>query len=160
MSKHQIYFGLALLATAIVYFGSSSMRDESGQITEEGSLDVFSLRLGDCFNNTNTFIEGTEVSSVRAIPCSTPHDNEIYALHSVEATVFPSSEELSGIANDFCLSKFDQFIGIPYLDSLVDFTYLVPTEESWVQAGDREIQCIAYQMSREKYSGTLRNSSF
>lgn len=56
--------------------GETVTRDESSQeVTEGGTADVFSLRVGDCFDDEDTTSE--EVSQVPAVPCSDPHDNEI-----------------------------------------------------------------------------------
>ena len=77
-------FIFAFVIGAIYWFSSDAERDETGTIVSEGTLDVFSLKANDCYNHKElvemTDEESGEISSVEAIPCSMPHDGEIYAL--------------------------------------------------------------------------------
>lgn len=59
--------------------GESEVRDgETQEVTESGDLDVFKLAVGDCFNDAGS----TMVSEIPVVPCSDPHDYEVY--HEVE----------------------------------------------------------------------------
>jgi len=72
------------------YLGSAD-RDSNGLIVEEGTLDAFSLRVGDCTNNQG---DADEVLSVLAVPCSKPHDNEFYHSFDVSHPEFPGDEAM------------------------------------------------------------------
>ena len=65
----------ALIGLGVVAYNVSTQadRDATGAIIEEGSVDAFQLRVGDCFDDTNsiTSAAGGEVSSLPAVPA--PH---------------------------------------------------------------------------------------
>lgn len=132
-------------------------RDGNGEIVTGGDLDVMTIQVGDCFDNPD--VTGV-VYNLDAIPCSQPHDNEVFA--SVPLTGlwvgYPGQSVVEGYAYDQCTSSlFDDFVGTPYFDSALDVFILTPTEESWDQ-GDREVVCALYRLDFAKLTGTARNS--
>ena len=56
-----------------------------------------------------------------------------------------------------CFSAFEPYVGRSYQTSVIDFNWLIPTEESW-SLGDREVVCIAFHMDFEQLRGTVRGS--
>src|SRR5688572_4459221 len=122
------------------YLFNSAMqadRDDSGAIVAEGSVDAFQMRVGDCFDDGSTF-DDDEVNTVPGVPCSQPHDNEVYALFDVNHATFPG-EEMAEIAHEGCLSRFEGFVGKDYDSSSLDIATLYPSRESWQQQDDREV---------------------
>jgi Domain of unknown function (DUF4190) len=67
---------LVVVALMTGYLGSATRSPTTGQITHSESLSVFSLAVGDCFNNP---VGATSVVSVTAIPCNQAHNAQIYA---------------------------------------------------------------------------------
>lgn len=128
-------------------------RDEYGAIVGEGSIDAFQLRVGDCFDNSST--SGDEVSDLPGVPCSQPHDYETYAVFDIALDSYPSEEQLSELAYDRCLQRFDAFVGLEYESSVLEIVTLYPTSESWSQ-NDREVVCALYDMNEEKLVGSTR----
>jgi len=116
-----------------------AVRDESGEITESSEADVFSLKVGDCLNQTAT-AEVTEVSSVPTVPCAEPHDSEAYAATDLPEGDFPGDAAVTESADTFCYDEFATFIGLSYDESALDLASFYPTQESWAE-GDREIMC-------------------
>jgi hypothetical protein len=136
-------------------FPKESARDtETQEISEAGETDVFSLAVGDCFNDQ----DAEEVQSVEAIPCGDPHDYEAYfAFDLPDAEAYPGADAVSQAAQDGCVAEFATFVGAPYEDAApLDFNFLSPTEGSWDE-GDREILCIV--MDAEKTTGTLAGAA-
>jgi hypothetical protein len=132
-------------------------RDGSGEIVAGGDLDVMTVQVGDCFNDPD---EAGVVYNLDAIPCSEPHDNEVFASASVSAvwSDYPGQDAVDSYAYDQCSgSLFDDFVGTPYLDSALDVFTLTPTPQSWDQ-GDREIICALYRVDFAKLTGTARDS--
>lgn len=139
--------GCGLLPTA------DPVRDDEGAIVEaEANADVFSITVGDCTNDGD--LTASEVSSVEAVPCDEPHDNEVYAAFDVEGDEFPGSDEIQTIASEGCLEKFQPFVGAAYEESRLDFWPMTPTESSWGQ-GDREVLCLVYDAELEKLTGSV-----
>ena len=156
-----------LAAYAVVGLGAvaynvatEANRDQSGAIVDAGSVDAFTIRMGDCFNNTGSLGTGEagEVSRLPGVPCTEPHDNEVYAVFDVNMAEFPGDEVMSEHAFDVCLDRFEGFVGLAYEDSILDITALYPSSESWGQHNDREVVCAIYDMNGERRTGTARDS--
>ena len=131
-------------------FPKEAARDaETQQISEAGEADVFTLAVGDCFNDQNA----EEIDSVQAIPCSDAHDYEAYFAFDVsEDETFPGDDVITQVAEERCMAEFATFIGKSYEESTLDFNYLSPTEGSW-ESGDHEILCLV--MGADKTTGSL-----
>jgi hypothetical protein len=131
--------GIGIVSAGAFAFDQTT-RDDSGAIIQEGDLGVFSFKIGDCINDLG---EGSTIEKARGVPCSEPHEAEVYA----ETFITDSSESRPANFNDnadeYCLAQFPRFVGISYDSSKLDATYLTPSEESWLE-GDREITCLIY----------------
>lgn len=128
----------------------ASRDGESGEVTNAGQTDAFSIRLGDCFDEPSA----DEVYNLTAIPCAQPHDNEVYHLFDLEGGAFPGDAAIDESGTAGCLEAFEEFIGVAYDDSEIYFSYFVPTEDSW-RDGDREVICYALQ-DGQTTTGTLK----
>lgn len=116
---------------------ADAQRDESGEVTEGGDADVFEVGVGDCMGGDAP--QGN-VTSVQATPCEQPHESEIYFSHTIPGDTFPT--DMTTIAEEQCMPAFQEFIGMPYEQSVIEVTTLEPTAESW-SGGDRELLCVA-----------------
>lgn len=145
----------AAIAAAI---GITTMaeRNAAGEITAAGSVDAFEVHVGDCFDDGAFFAAG-EVSELPGIPCTEPHDNQIYALFDVSGE-WPGDERIEELAHEGCYERFAAAIGKGYEDSVIDFTTIYPSEGSWNQANDREVICVGYHVEFEKLTGTILGS--
>lgn len=128
-------FGAILMLSAC---GGPDRNDE-GEITEEGELDVFSIKVGDCFADPDV----DEVLDVAAVPCDEEHKYQAYALFDLRAGLLPDEDEMYDLASEGCFAEFETYVGLPYPDSELFITWFEPTQESWDQ-GDREIVCELY----------------
>ena len=116
-------------------------RDEEGQITEEGTLSVFDLEVGDCGD-----LPDLEVyQSVTVLPCDQGHEFEVYAISTftdAQGSDYPGDEAAAGWADQECYADFATYVGVSWEESPdLTYTYLYPTEESWAE-DDREILCM------------------
>jgi hypothetical protein len=123
-------------------------------VTACGSASVFDLSVGDCFDDPSS---GGEISSVDAVDCAEPHDNEVYALYDYDGDSYPGEEAMSAAADEGCESRFEDYVGIPYFDSELFSTHLTPTQESW-DRGDREVVCVLYE-PEEKLTGSMEGAA-
>ena len=153
MEKMKFVLAVGAIGLFFYFLTPSADRNESGQIITEGTVDVFSIRIGDCFDDTE---DNVQISNVGGIPCGFPHDNEIYAITIMPNSAFPGEDAIQSTAQDYCLSQFESFVGLAYEESVLDISYLYPTQDSWNQANDREIDCIVYDMAGEKLSDSMR----
>jgi|FLYL01.1.fsa_nt_gi hypothetical protein len=123
------------------------------------SPNVLDLDVGTCFDDDGVFSGGdaevSEVSDVPIVDCAEPHDNEVYHVEVVGHPAFPGAEAMATQADEICWTAFEPFVGTDYLESELDFGWLIPTAESW-ERGDREVVCFLYRLDAGKMTGTMR----
>jgi hypothetical protein len=138
--------------------GTPISRDDSGAATEDNeNADAFTITVGDCLNDSSIVTtEMTEVATVPLVTCDKPHDTEVISSVLVEDGEYPGDEGISTRATDECLAAFEDYIGFSYADSVYDYGYYLPTEESWA-GGDREILCTVYDPAGP-INGTLEGA--
>ncbi|MBF4562638.1 septum formation family protein [Microbacterium sp. VKM Ac-2870] len=135
--------------------GEQAVRDaDTGQVTESGKADAFTIKIGDCFNDQSA----STITDVPAVPCSDPHDNEVYHEVTMPDGEFPGDSAITDAAEKGCGEAFASFIGIPAENSTLSFSYLTPTRDGWEGANDRLISCIAYDPAG-KVTGTLAGAA-
>lgn len=155
---------VVLVALGLGYSFFSSLddagRDDTGEIVSAGDLDVMAVRPGDCFDDPEAAEDDT-VSALQAIPCSEPHDNEVFAVESIAAafgTDYPGRQALEERAYEVCSGPvFGAYVGIDYLDSALEVFTLTPTDESWSE-GDRDVVCVLYKLDLSKLTHSARDS--
>jgi len=144
----------ALVAAAIGY-NTVAERSASGEITGAGFVDAFEVRVGDCFDDEA--FESSEISQLPGVPCSEPHDNEVYATFDLTGE-WPGDGRVEELAYEGCHERFAGAIGKGYEDSVIDYTAIYPSEGSWKQRTDREVICVGYHMEFEKLTGSIIRS--
>ncbi len=135
-------------------------RNDAGAITSGGPIGVFELRVGDCFDDAGVFDGGdtVELARVAGLPCSDPHDNEVYAVFDLEPADFPGDREVADAAFARCLERFSAFVGRDYETSSLAVLPIYPTRESWTRDDDREVVCAVHASDGRKLRGTAGNS--
>lgn len=142
--------GCSLLPT---FGGGTATRDDSGEVVEgNDSTDVFTLQVGDCLNDATA---AETVETIPTVPCSEPHDSEIFASFLIDGDAFPGTDVVIEQADAGCLEAFPGFVGIEYADSIYYYSYYFPTEGSWAN-GDREVLCTIYDEAGP-VTGSLQN---
>lgn len=129
-----------------------AQREPGGQITEAADADVFSLQVGDCFDY-EALSSSTDIESVPTVPCSDPHDGEIYAEADLTDDQFAQGD---AFYDEFCLNEFTTFIGKPYDESTLDRSYFYPSPQSWAM-GDKKLQCIVLHPDNT-FTGSMKGS--
>lgn len=153
----------ALLVIGLGYGFFTSLddanRDDAGEIVSGGDLDVMTVQPGDCFDDPGS--EDEVVFQLEAIPCSEPHDNEVFAVETLAGLFgpdYPGRQALEEHGYEVCSGPvFDTYVGTPYLDSALEVFTLTPTDDSWSQ-GDRDVVCVLYRLDFTKLNGPARNS--
>jgi hypothetical protein len=157
MKKWGIYIAIA----AGVYIFNAAMRadrDDTGAIVGEGNIDAFTIRVGDCFNDSSPSFgqDGSPICDLPGVPCAEPHDNEVFAVFDVGVTSFPEGDAMPSLVFDSCLERFESFVGKDYESSSLDIATLYPTQESWNRHDDREVVCAVYDISSKKLVGSVK----
>lgn len=147
----------AALVTVLVFglagCSAEAPRNSAGQVTSAVPADAFSLQLGDC---TGALTSGT-VGEVTLVPCAEPHAWEVFAATELEGDDFPGAGTVQDLAEEFCNDQFKSFIGVAVNKSEWHLTVLQPTRQTWNDAGDRQVTCLAGD-GEGKIEGSLRNA--
>lgn len=129
---------ISLVVAAVVVYDSGPERDDSGQLTTEGSISVEDLSIGDCLGELP---EDGHLFTVPGVPCGEPHHAQVYGTFDLPDGDWPGEEAVFVQADDACIDLLAAFPDA-YDDPTVEVFYLYPTRTSW-RAGDREVVCIA-----------------
>jgi len=117
---------------------SSSGPASSGQVRQKNSVDVFSLRVGQCFDNPPG--QAPDVNTVPALPCTRPHNAQVFAEFAVRGDAYPGLAALQRRATSGCnarIARLDQ----QKVSGNMEIRFLFPRLLSWYR-GHREIACI------------------
>ena len=130
----------------------NTTRDDAGAIVEEGELGAFRIRVGDCIGGQL----GDEVESVDGVPCTGPHQFEVYYAFNLPNGDgdYPGDQSVAEQAEQGCYAAFQPFVGQTYEDSIYGFNTLTPTRGSWDGLDDREVLCMI-----GNYDGTAKTGS-
>jgi hypothetical protein len=112
------------------------------------------LRVGDCINFQNND-EGT--NTVR-VDCAQPHDQEVFNTFVMPGETFPGYYEIGDAQQDECRSAFEDYVGVPWTQSVYTIDYAGPTEETWA-AGDHTIVCALEDARGAKLTGSAKNTA-
>lgn len=153
----------ALLALSVGLTACTSAteprRDESGAVESEGKIGAFTVKLGDCLKEPVVGDEGLEqVDEVAAVPCSEPHESEVYFRFDLPDGDFPGDDAVSKAADERCIAEFAPFVGKPFEESALEFFTFQPTESSWSGQDDREVLCIVGDPNAAS-TGTLKGAA-
>jgi hypothetical protein len=119
------------IIVAIVASQGHAKRSSGGQISHKGNLSVFDLKVGDCFNNPTDTSNG--VASVQAIPCTQPHNAQIYAKFSLTAGAdgaYPGDSALNDQASKGCSDDTEDLNQSAVTSSMTP-RFLIPEEDTW-----------------------------
>lgn len=124
---------------------------------DKGSSEsVFKIKVGQCFNPPSSV--KVQLSKITRIGCSLPHSEEAYAIAEYQGTgstatvtassvptslttSYPGADVLTNFAQGVCAQRFEDYVGIDYLDSKLFFTYLLPSARSWESEADYNVVC-------------------
>ncbi|MDR6907699.1 hypothetical protein J2X63_003407 [Agromyces sp. 3263] len=109
--------------------------------------------VGECLDARKDAAAGPE----SVVPCSEPHDDEVYAGFELPPGDPPGPAGQQQ-ADDGCLARFDDFIGIPAADSMLGWYSFAPRESDWA-AGDRRVACAVWHPT-DLVTGSLEGVAY
>ena len=130
------------------------------------SLDV---KVGECTNAPKEV--KAEIATLVILPCSTEHTLEAYSIvrygdgtstastgTTASGTTYPGVDVLTTFAQGVCAQNFADYVGVPYTDSSLYFTYLLPTARGWQSGGDRSVICFITTTGGQTLTASVKNS--
>lgn len=144
-----VMFGVA---AGLAVIGYQVARDQGGPLPASSSplpnvsggttVSVFSLVTGDCFDNPTATGMQT-VNLVEKIPCTQPHNAQIFATFNVKGSAldYPGTAKMQGIATSGCNARIAASLDKAKVNSGMTIHFLFPLQDSWL-GGRRTISCI------------------
>jgi len=123
--------------------------DSSSGTSGDTTTAVTRLSPGDCVNDIE---ESNSLRDLPVVPCSSPHDGEVYAVFDLAAGAYPGDTAVEQQSEKRCGDEFDGYASTP--DNNLELFYLHPLESSW--SLDRGVTCIATD-PRGPRTGSLRD---
>jgi Septum formation len=111
---------------------------------------VFKLREGDCVNMPNGQV-------VSVLPCSTPHEAEVFATFSLPASAWPGTAAVKQEASSGCVSRLTGYLN-PQLAISLAQSYVFPDKAAWT-AGTRTVICEVQTTNGQPLTGAVRGAS-
>jgi hypothetical protein len=110
---------------------------------------VFKLQTGDCVNTPNAQV-------VSVLPCSAPHQAEVFATFALPASAWPGTDAVRTEASTGCASRLTGYLN-PQLAISLAQSYVFPDQVAWT-AGTRTVIC-EVQATSGQLTGSVRGAS-
>lgn len=161
------FVGAIAIAIAVGAMGCGGGSPSGGQPTSTPGpkpgptpayQDVFSLRLGTCFNPIED-MDDEALLAAQLTSCDDPHAMEVFAVASLgpASAVFPDDRALGSRSESLCDAAFERYVGLEYDNSALEYYYYPPTEEGWL-AGDHDVLCAVVADPGELLTETVADS--
>jgi hypothetical protein len=96
---------------------------------------IFQLHTGQCLNSSSNGISGVHV-----LPCSQPHNGEVFGTFQVAGRGYPGSAALQREASNGCVSRLSGYLNPQLSASSLTQSYVYPDSGAWA-AGVRTVVC-------------------
>jgi hypothetical protein len=127
----------------------------TGRIVKKGHLDVFSLRTGDCFQSRPFSALAHGVAGVRAVPCRTDHNAQVFAqFRAADQEAYPGRKDLVRQGSHGCAKRLG-VIDRSKAPRSVRIGIIYPNSVAWFE-GHRKISCIVRDTRRGLKASLLR----
>jgi hypothetical protein len=134
------------------------LRPDPVTVGPGGDLAQFSPVAGQCASGR--LDEGTSFGPASIVPCTGPHDLEVYAAlpgAELRDERYPDPDILAIYADSGCYTAFESFVDRGYGDSHFDYVPVIPTKGAWA-AGDHDVRCVLVDPDDEPQVGSGRGS--
>jgi hypothetical protein len=110
---------------------------------------IFKLREGQCLDSP-----ADATATAHAVPCTQPHDAEIYGTFTAAGRAWPGAASLSAQARRGCQSRLSGYLNPQLATSGLAEFYVYPNQGAW-SAGGRSIIC-EIRGTHGKLTGSVR----
>jgi hypothetical protein len=104
------------------------------------STNVFALRPGQCFQNPPASQTVLGVTYVTVVPCSKPHNAQVFVQFAAVGTSYPGVDSLKRQADKGCHARVTKNVQTSKIKNSMTLHYLYPLQSSW--SGHKTITCL------------------
>ncbi len=135
-------------------FFEDEIQPEIEEATSSGLIPFSETPPGPCID-----VEGENgvLLSWSEASCDGPRSAEITYSAAFNDGPFPGDEYLAENAERTCRDAFEGYVGIPPDRSQYNFSWIVPTEQTWA-AGARHGICVVVPEDGDKLTGVIKGS--
>jgi hypothetical protein len=112
------------------------------------------VKVGDCSNSDLSQI----VDKLDLVPCDKPHALEAYSIITSTGTTYPGADALQVFAEQSCIDKFFDYVGVELSQSILYYTYVYPSVASWNNKSDRSVICFIYKATEPLLTTSVKGS--
>ena len=141
-----------VIAVIVAVVNSTAERDSSGKVIESGQVLVSSIRAGDCLTKEPS---ASVQLTVELTPCTALHREEAFATFGLGDGDFPGQAEVDRLAETGCVSRFEDYVGVPADETELVIVFLRPFEDSW--EADPEVTCLVSE--GKSTTGSLKGAN-
>lgn len=127
----------------------------TGQISKNGHLSVFSLHVGDCFQNPTGSQAAPSLTQVTAVPCASPHNAQVMAELPVQGSAYPGRAAFRAQALPGCTARVAAVADRSKLTATMKLIWIYPLPKSWAD-GQKTISCLLVDSSQDFTSSLLK----
>jgi hypothetical protein len=149
-----VWIVIIILAVIGANVGKAT-RSSAGVITHSGRINVFSLSIGDCFDNP---AGAQTVNTVTAIPCNQPHNAQIYGKFKLTGSdlSYPGATAVAQAARSGCNARIGN-VNKSMTTSAMTVRIFLPEERAWI-IGQRTVSCMIVNPKADLTSSLLNSS--
>ena len=127
---------------------TDTTRDRSGAIIEVGGAHYGSLKVGDCFDTPDDFLNGRTGGRGGPTVRDGARERGLRRLRH-RPRRFPGDDTLVDETEETCIMLLGSYTGVPFDDSDLSVWAFVPRADGW-SLGEREARCVLYDSDLSK----------
>ncbi len=118
-------------------------------------VDVDALEVGMCIDTADP---AEALAEVALSDCEAPHQMEVFAVLDAPDGDYPGGYEIRAHAYEACQEPFEDYVGVPFWDSVYDITTITPSPSTWAD-GDRSIVCFVVDVDGNPLNSPAQGST-
>lgn len=111
---------------------------------------------GSCFELSQTVASTPANGYIWVVPCTQPHDSEVFANQAVTASSYPDDATWADMATTYCDPAFSTYVGSDMATSRLTVQYIRPTSQSW-DAGNNQLVCFTVDPDGDRTSSVANS---
>lgn len=143
-----------ILAVAVVSVTAQVRSTVDSRTAGPGQVNIFSLRVGQCFQNPTAVQAKLGVTAVTTAACTEPHSAQVFAQFNATDASYPGQQALILEASHGCQAREAATLDKSKLSSTMRLHFLFPEPNSWSD-GRRALTCVIVDPTKDLTSSLL-----